>query len=220
VPDIDRTDYLLIVGANPAISQDSLMTMPGAPARLKGVVARGGKVVVIDPRRTETAKLASEHHFIRPGTDAAFLLAIVRTLFAEGRVWLGAADDLVEGLAARAQWACQRISRRLRQQQAAEEFAHPWAAFRPRDVRRHHVFTKAYTSGLWSCTCESASPPCSHCLRSSSPALPGRLAGVRRVPWPAARSGPAPAPSSAISSTIVPQPERRSAGRRAQWAAR
>jgi len=98
VPDIDHTRYLLIVGANPAISHGSLMTMPDAPGRLKGVVERGGKVVVVDPRRTETARIASEHHFIRPGTDAAFLLAIVHTLFEEGLVELGAAQRLVEGL--------------------------------------------------------------------------------------------------------------------------
>src|SRR5262249_6658564 len=81
VPDIDRTQYLLIVGANPMISHGSLMTMPDAPGRLRGVLERGGKIVVIDPRRTETAKLASEHHFIRPGTDAAFLLALIHVLF-------------------------------------------------------------------------------------------------------------------------------------------
>src|SRR5215813_6936523 len=98
VPDIDRTHHLLIVGANPAVSHGSLMTMPNAPGRLKDVVKRGGKVVVIDPRRTETAKLASEHHFIRPGSDAAFLLALVHTLFDEQRVELGAASGLVNGL--------------------------------------------------------------------------------------------------------------------------
>jgi anaerobic selenocysteine-containing dehydrogenase len=98
IPDIDRTGHLLIVGANPAISHGSLMTMPDAPGRIKRVVERGGKVVVIDPRRTETAKLASEHHFIRPGTDAAFLLAIVHTLFEENLVRLGAASSMVNGL--------------------------------------------------------------------------------------------------------------------------
>lgn len=97
VPDIDRTQYLLIIGANPVVSHGSLMTMPDAPGRLKGVIQRGGKVVVIDPRRTETAKIASEHHFIRPATDAAFLLALVHTLFDEGLVNLGAAG-LVCGL--------------------------------------------------------------------------------------------------------------------------
>jgi anaerobic selenocysteine-containing dehydrogenase len=98
IPDIDRTAYLLIVGANPAVSHGSLMTMPNAPGRLKAIVKRGGKVVVIDPRRTETAKIASEHHFIRPAGDAAFLLALVHTLFDEGLVKLGAAASLVDGL--------------------------------------------------------------------------------------------------------------------------
>jgi anaerobic selenocysteine-containing dehydrogenase len=98
VPDIDRTQHLLIVGANPAVSHGSLMTMPDAPGRLKRVLARGGRVVVIDPRRTETARLASEHHFIRPGSDAAFLLAFVHTLFEEGLVELGAAEGQVAGL--------------------------------------------------------------------------------------------------------------------------
>ena len=98
IPDIDRTHHLLVVGANPAISHGSLMTMPDAPGRLKAVTARGGKVVVIDPRRTETAELASEHHFIRPGCDASFLLAVVHTLFDEGLVDLGAAEGLVAGL--------------------------------------------------------------------------------------------------------------------------
>lgn len=98
IPDIDRTDYLVVIGANPVVSHGSLMTMPDAPGRLKGVVARGGKLVVVDPRRTETARIASEHHFIRPATDAAFLLAIVRTLFDEKRVRLGAAEGLVADL--------------------------------------------------------------------------------------------------------------------------
>jgi anaerobic selenocysteine-containing dehydrogenase len=98
VPDIDRTDYLLVVGANPVVSHGSLMTMPDAPGRLKAVRARGGKLVVIDPRRTETARIADEHHFIRPGTDAAFLLGVVHVLFAEGLVDLGAATDLVDDL--------------------------------------------------------------------------------------------------------------------------
>src|SRR5947199_5711451 len=74
------------------------MTMPNAPARLKGVIERGGKVVVIDPRRTETAKLASEHHFIRPGADAAFLLAMVHTLFEENLVKLRNAEGMVAGI--------------------------------------------------------------------------------------------------------------------------
>ena len=98
VPDIDRTHYLLIVGANPAISHGSLMTMPNAPGRLRAVRNRGGKLVVIDPRRTETAKLATEHHFIQPGADTPFLLAIIYTLFEQGLVNLGAAAGLVNDL--------------------------------------------------------------------------------------------------------------------------
>jgi anaerobic selenocysteine-containing dehydrogenase len=98
VPDIDRTEYLLIIGANPAVTQGSIMTAPGIVDRIAAVRQRGGKVVVIDPRRTETAALADEHHFIRPGTDAAFLLAMVHVLFVEGLVRLGAAQDVAAGL--------------------------------------------------------------------------------------------------------------------------
>jgi len=89
VPDLDRTDYLLILGANPFVSNGSLMTAPDVPGRLRAIRRRGGKVVVIDPRRTRTAAEASEHHFIRPGTDAYLLFGIVHTLFAEGLVRLG-----------------------------------------------------------------------------------------------------------------------------------
>jgi len=100
VPDLDRCDFLLILGANPAVSNGSLMTAPGMPRRLKALRARGGRVVVIDPRRTETAELADAHHFIRPGGDAALLLAMLHTLFAEGLVNLGRLDAFTEGLEA------------------------------------------------------------------------------------------------------------------------
>src|SRR5438876_62800 len=89
VPDLDRTDYLLVLGANPFVSNGSLMTAPDVPGRLRAVRRRGGTVVVVDPRRTRTAAEASEHHFIRPGTDAYFLFGIVHTLFAERLVRLG-----------------------------------------------------------------------------------------------------------------------------------
>ena len=89
VPDLDRTDYLLMLGANPLESNGSLMTAPDVPGRLRAIRARGGQVVVIDPRRTRTATAASAHHFIRPGTDAYFLFAIVHTLFAEQLLRLG-----------------------------------------------------------------------------------------------------------------------------------
>ncbi len=84
VADIDRTDYLLVIGANPAVSNGSLTTMPDARGRLKAVQERGGRVVVLDPRRTETARLASEHVSIRPGGDPHLLLAMLNVIFDEG----------------------------------------------------------------------------------------------------------------------------------------
>ncbi|QIS17083.1 molybdopterin-dependent oxidoreductase [Nocardia terpenica] len=83
VPDLDRTDYLLMLGANPLESNGSLCTAPDYPGRLKALRKRGGRLVVVDPRRTRTAKVADEHLFIRPGSDAYLLFAIVHTLFAE-----------------------------------------------------------------------------------------------------------------------------------------
>ena len=84
VPDIDRTSYFLVLGANPMASNGSLMTVPDFPQRVRDLKARGGRMVVLDPRRTETAKVASEHHFVRPGSDAAVLLAMLHVLFDEG----------------------------------------------------------------------------------------------------------------------------------------
>jgi anaerobic selenocysteine-containing dehydrogenase len=83
IPDIDRTDYFLMLGANPVASNGSLMTAPGVEKRLKALVARG-RLVVIDPRRTETAAMASEHHFIRPGSDVWFLIAVLQAMLAAG----------------------------------------------------------------------------------------------------------------------------------------
>ena len=97
VPDLDRTDRLLILGANPLASNGSLMTAPDMRGRLDAIRARGGTVIVIDPRRTETAARADEHHAIRPGGDAALLLAICHVLYAERLVRLGAATDLIRG---------------------------------------------------------------------------------------------------------------------------
>lgn len=73
IPDVKRTDLFICMGGNPVVSQGSLMGTPDVPGVLRGIRQRGGRVVVIDPRRTETAELADEHHFIRPGTDAFFL---------------------------------------------------------------------------------------------------------------------------------------------------
>ncbi len=81
VPDIDRTEYFLVMGANPVVSNGSLMTAPGAAQRIKEIRKRGGSVVVVDPRRTETAELADRHYFIRPGTDVYLLLGVLHTLF-------------------------------------------------------------------------------------------------------------------------------------------
>lgn len=89
VADLDRTEHLLILGANPLVSNGSLMTAPDTRGRLRGIQRRGGKIVVLDPRRTRTAQLADEHHAIRPGTDALFLFALVNVLFAENRVTPG-----------------------------------------------------------------------------------------------------------------------------------
>ncbi|TGK00710.1 molybdopterin oxidoreductase family protein [Leptospira semungkisensis] len=81
IPDIDRTNFFLILGGNPFASNGSLMTVPDVKKRLKEIQERGGKYVVIDPRKTETAVHADEHHFIRPGTDAFFLFSIIDILF-------------------------------------------------------------------------------------------------------------------------------------------
>ncbi len=84
VPDIDRTAYLLMLGANPMVSNGSIMTAPNFKQRLRALRARGGKLVVLDPRRTETALEASEHVFIRPGSDAYFLLGVLCVIFEGG----------------------------------------------------------------------------------------------------------------------------------------
>jgi anaerobic selenocysteine-containing dehydrogenase len=98
VPDIDRTDYLLMLGANPFASNGSLLTAPDLPGRLRALRARGGRLVVVDPRRTKTAEEADEHLFIRPGTDALFLAALVNVLFADDQVALGHLAEHVQGL--------------------------------------------------------------------------------------------------------------------------
>jgi anaerobic selenocysteine-containing dehydrogenase len=99
VPDVDRTSYMLILGANPLVSNGSLMTAPGIRRRLEALRARGGKLVVIDPRRTQTAAIADRHLFIRPGTDALFLAALLHTVFAETLDALGRLEEVVEGQA-------------------------------------------------------------------------------------------------------------------------
>jgi anaerobic selenocysteine-containing dehydrogenase len=89
IADIDRTDHLLMLGANPFASNGSLMTCPDFPGRMRALRERGGKVVVVDPRRTKTAEEADEWLAILPGADAHFLLALVHVLFADGLVAIG-----------------------------------------------------------------------------------------------------------------------------------
>jgi anaerobic selenocysteine-containing dehydrogenase len=92
IPDIDHTQHFMIIGGNPLASNGSIMTVPHIKRRLKAIQARGGKVVVIDPKKSETADMSSEHHFIKPGTDALLMLAMIHTLFDKQLV---AADELL-----------------------------------------------------------------------------------------------------------------------------
>jgi anaerobic selenocysteine-containing dehydrogenase len=94
VPDLDRTRLFLILGANPAVSNGSMMTAPGMGLRLQKIRQRGGKVILIDPRYNETARLADRHLFIRPGTDVLLLLALLHVVFEEGLTRLGTLAQL------------------------------------------------------------------------------------------------------------------------------
>jgi len=98
IPDIDHSNYMLIIGGNPLASNGSIMTSPDIPKRLKAIQQRGGRFIVIDPRRTETAEIADQHLFIRPGTDAWLLMAMLNTLFAEDLISTGHLTDLLVGV--------------------------------------------------------------------------------------------------------------------------
>lgn len=107
VPDIERSDWLLVIGANPVASNGSLWTVPDFRGKARALRARGGRLVVIDPRRSETAAIADAHHFIRPGADVFLLAAMVHTLFDEklvrpgrSQAWLNGVDDVRETVAA------------------------------------------------------------------------------------------------------------------------
>ena len=99
IPDIDHTDMLLIIGANPIVSNGSMMTAPNIKNRLKDIKKRGGKIVVIDPRRTETAKVADEYIPIKPEQDALLLLAMIDTVFKKNLVSLGHLSESINGIA-------------------------------------------------------------------------------------------------------------------------
>ncbi|MFA7765708.1 molybdopterin oxidoreductase family protein [Streptomyces sp. NRRL S-448] len=98
VPDLDRTDFLLLLGANPVESNGSLCTAPDFPGRLKALRARGGTLVVVDPRRTRTAALADRHLAPRPGSDALLLAALVHTLIEEKLADPGALEEHCDGI--------------------------------------------------------------------------------------------------------------------------
>jgi len=97
-PDIDRTDHFLCLGGNPLASNGSLMSTGGFRYRLRDLQARGGRFVVVDPRRTESARAADEHHFIRPGTDAWLLLAMLGVIFDEGLDNAGHLGEFTDGI--------------------------------------------------------------------------------------------------------------------------
>ena len=98
IPDVDRCDYLLILGANPLVSNGSLLTAPNMRDRLRALRARGGRLVVVDPRRTRTAQEADAHLAVQPGTDALLLFAVIQTLFAEGLTHPGRLSEHLNGL--------------------------------------------------------------------------------------------------------------------------
>lgn len=98
IPDIDRSDYILMLGANPIASNGSIWTVPDVKKRIGALRKRGGKLVLLDPRYTETAELADEHHFITPGTDALFLLAVLHTILSEGLDDTAHLRDFTRGL--------------------------------------------------------------------------------------------------------------------------
>jgi len=98
IPDIDRTEYFLVFGANLLASNGSLMTAPDIINRLENIKKRGGKIVLIDPRKTETARVASQHHFIKPSSDVFLLLAIIHTLFNENLVNLERLSEFTDGV--------------------------------------------------------------------------------------------------------------------------
>jgi len=114
VPDVQRTDLFVVMGANPQASQGSLLACPDLMGEIGAIRKRGGRVVVVDPRRTGTAEKADEWLPITPGTDAALLMAVVHVLFADGLVDLGAVADLVDGVGTlkslSADWTPERVA--------------------------------------------------------------------------------------------------------------
>ncbi len=117
-PDLEHTNCLIITGANPVISKWSFLQVSNPIQRLRGIEARGAKIYVVDPRETETAKVAGEHVFIRPGTDVFFFLAFLRELVRTG----GVDRD--------------RVARHMRGFDELEKLAEPWTPERTAEVTK------------------------------------------------------------------------------------
>jgi len=98
IPDLDRCDYFLCLGGNPIVSQGSLMSAPGVRKKLKAIQDDGGRFVVVDPRRSESAEVADEHLFIKPGSDAYFLFALTNVIFEDGLIALGRFAAFTDGV--------------------------------------------------------------------------------------------------------------------------
>ena len=156
IPDVDRTQHLLMLGANPLASNGSLMTAPDMRGRLKALRARGGKLVVVDPRRSRTAEVADEHHPIRPGTDAHLLFALVHVLFAEGLAAPGRLAELTDGI------------------DEVEELAQP---FTPEAVAPRHAGSPPTRSAGWRASSPRPSRP-----RSTAGSAPRRRSSARSRP--------------------------------------
>ncbi len=120
VPDVDRTDFFLVIGANPLVSNGSVMTAPDMRRRLRALRERGGRLVVVDPRRTETAEVADEHLFVRPGADAWLLLGLLGVIFGEGLARPGRLAPRLEGLG-----ELEALARRVPLARAAERSGVP-----------------------------------------------------------------------------------------------
>ena len=205
IPDIDHTAYWLILGANPVASNGSLMSAPDVAKRLKAIRERGGKVVVIDPCRTETADVATRHHFIRPGTDAAFLLALVNALLELGPPRVERYGDQLAGLDARAR-GDPALRRRAR--------GGVPRAFPPRTIRTiaREIARRAVRRGLRphgrfrrspSAPCASGSSRCVNLLTGNLDAVGGAMPTLPAVPLtgPGTRPGGPGKTRSRVSRT-------------------
>lgn len=168
IADIDRTDRLVILGANPAVSNGSVTTMPGAKNRIKAVRARGGTVVVIDPRRTETARLADEHVAVLPGGDPYLLLAVLHVLLTE---------ELCDPAAVRAQCAGTAELRQLVADFSPEDAA-PLAGVDAETIRRlarDHAAAESAVMYARIGVCQTLTGTITHWLVNTINALTGNL---------------------------------------------